>query len=50
LLAHTFAAGLFIDASNGRSLMLVAMLATSQLSLVAAAFIARVERGPGEHA
>jgi DHA1 family bicyclomycin/chloramphenicol resistance-like MFS transporter len=45
-----FAAGLFIDASNARSLVLVAMLATSLVSLVAAVFIARVERDPGEHA
>lgn len=43
-----FAAGLFIDASNARSLVLVAMLTTSLLSLVAAAFIAHVERNPGE--
>lgn len=41
-----FAAGLFIDASNARSLVPVVMLATSSLSLLAAMVIAWTEREP----
>lgn len=46
--AIAFAAGLFIDASNARSIVLFAMLTTSLLSLGAATFIARVERSSSE--
>jgi MFS family permease len=42
--AIAFAGGLVIDASNARSVALAAMLTTSLLSLVAAAFVAYVER------
>lgn len=48
--AIAFAAGLFIDVSNARSVVLAAMLTTSFLSLVAAIFIARAERESGERA
>jgi predicted MFS family arabinose efflux permease len=44
--AIAFAGGLAIDGSNARSVALAAMLTTSLLSLVAAAFIAYVEREP----
>jgi len=44
--AIAFAGGLVIDESNVRSVALAAMLTTSLLSLVAAAFIAYVERDP----
>lgn len=46
--AIAFVAGLFVDASNARLVVLVAMLTTSLLSLVAAACIACAERRPGE--
>lgn len=42
-----FAAGVWIDAANARSAVLVAMLATSVLSLAVAVLIAGMERGMG---